>query len=248
MGGTTDNSRPRGTVTPVAMYNNEIWAFDLSHWGLQSGGRDEEHAISNLKTRAMVHFSNFLERHGEQSVPIGEVAVLERTKTDVDEEALDLERQPASAEELARTLQILDWVRQDLVEFLSSLREEELDWDDPERDPGEGVWWRTPRQIAWHIAICESRYYLGRLGIEPPEPFRSMTQALPAPSTPDLIELLARSAAHVRSVLPTLPTDLCREHADGQVWTTRKVLRRLAWHERTELVVMTKLLAKLRAA
>lgn len=232
----------------MAMYNNDIWAFDLSHWGLQSGGRDEEHAITNLKTRAMVHFCNFLERHGEECVPIGEVIVLERKRTDVDEEALELEREPATAEELTRTLQLLDWVRDDLLETLGSAREEELDWDDPERDPGGDLWWRTPRQIAWHIAVCESRYYLSRLGVEPPEPFRSMTQALPAPSTSDLLDFLSRSATHVRKVLPSLPTDLCREHTDGQVWTTRKVLRRLAWHERIELVVMTRLLTKLRTS
>lgn len=95
--------------------------------------------------------------------------------------------------------------------------------------------------MIWHIAITETRYYLARLGVESPEPFRSLRRPLPAPPTAELLGALERSAGHVRRTLPTLPRDLFRE-ADGEQWTTTKVLRRLAWHERSELDVVRTLL------
>lgn len=42
-----------------------------------------------------------------------------------------------------------------------------------------------------------------------------------------------------------MPSDALRRD-DGEVWTSVKVLRRLAWHERGELVAIRELLAVLR--
>src|SRR6266545_4900328 len=92
-------------------------------------------------------------------------------------------------------------------------------------------WTGTPRAMAWHIADTDSRYYLASLGVDPP------------PRAPDLREEMERSAQHVRRVLPSLRRDL-RVERRGQVWTTTKVLRRLAWHARVEVDVVRDLLAK----
>ena len=47
--------------------------------------------------------------------------------------------------------------------------------------------------------------------------------------------------AAVSSVAPAL-----LRRSDGEVWTTIKLLRRLAWHERGELVVMRRLAERAR--
>jgi hypothetical protein len=89
--------------------------------------------------------------------------------------------------------------------------------------------------MAWHLADTESRYYLPSLG-------------LPArPAEPDLITELAASAEHVRTTVHAMPADLVR-HERGEIWTTTKVLRRLAWHERAELVTMHQLAHQAKAA
>jgi hypothetical protein len=78
------------------------------------------------------------------------------------------------------------------------------------------------------VVNTESRYYLPCLG-------------LPArPAEPDLLAELAASAEHMCRVVATMPADLIRRH-EHETWTTTKVLRRLAWHERSELVAMHRL-------
>ncbi|HEV3364579.1 MAG TPA: hypothetical protein VG795_10675 [Acidimicrobiia bacterium] len=49
------------------------------------------------------------------------------------------------------------------------------------------------------------------------------------------------------TTLPLLPAALQTEE-HGERWTTTKVLRRLAWHERAELEVMKQMLRKARLA
>lgn len=51
----------------------------------------------------------------------------------------------------------------------------------------------------------------------------------------------------MRATLRDLPADLVNHH-NGTEWTTVKVLRRLAWHELGELVVLRRLLARARFA
>jgi hypothetical protein len=83
------------------------------------------------------------------------------------------------------------------------------------------------------VADTESRYYLPRLGL----PSR--------PREADLLVELRRSAAHVQATISSVAPALLR-HSDGEVWTTTKLLRRLAWHERGELVVMRQLAERAR--
>lgn len=148
-----------------------------------------------------------------------------------DELAFERDRMPATRAERARTQEILDACRAETIELIRSATDAELDYDDPERVLPAWATWRTSRQLARHITDTETRYYLASLGVEPP------------PRAPDLLVELVRSAEHVRGTLPTLPPDLLVDEG-GQVWTTTKVLRRLAWHEAGELVVIRRLLAQ----
>lgn len=219
-------------------------AYDVPSWGLMAEATNEESALAELVAgEASVAFARFLERHGEHPrVPtLEEVRVIERRQITADEQAFERDHRTATDEELNRTLQVLEWARSDLLEMLSSATDEELDWGDPHRVLPDWAWWRTPRQMALHIAITESHYYLRNLGVTPP--------ALPivigeVPTTTDLRECLRLSAEHVRRVLPQLPRDLAFRYEDGQEWTTTKSIWRLAWHERGENDVIRDLLAQ----
>ena len=87
-------------------------------------------------------------------------------------------------------------------------------------------------QLALHIADTESRYYLPVLG-------------LPArPRADGLVTELEESGAHVRRVVSGMAPDLASASDDHGSWTSVKVLRRLAWHERGELDVLARLVGQ----
>jgi uncharacterized damage-inducible protein DinB len=154
------------------------------------------------------------------------VVVVERIHGD--EQAFGRDHQPATAGERAQTLAILSAARQQTLALISACPDAVLDWDDPQRVLPPWASWRTLRQMAWHVADTESRYYLPALGL----PARAREG--------DLLEELQRSAEHVRTAVSNVALARVRR-SEGEVWTTTKLLRRLAWHERGELVVMQRL-------
>lgn len=195
------------------------WTFDLRFWGLAGQGYDERTALAALEVAT-----------GE---PVDTFAVAERIHGD--ELIFERDRRPATPAEFAITRCLLAAARTETTRLVSSATEAELDWDDPDRRLPAWARWRTPRQLAWHIADVASRYYLAGLGLPAP------------PRAGDLPTELAASHAHVLASLDRLPPD--RTGVAGQTgWTTVKVLRRLAWHEPGELVVLHRLLARARCA
>lgn len=140
-----------------------------------------------------------------------------------DEKAFDRDRVPASQEEVERTIEILAAARTELLELLQNLTDSELDQSIPQGAGFAG--WSTVRERAWHIADTESRYYLPALGL--PSKRRSL----------DLLSELRESAEYIGTILRGMPRNLTRK-TDGEVWTSTKLLRRLAWHERGELAVI----------
>jgi hypothetical protein len=192
------------------------WSFDLDLWGLVGQGRDEEGALDDL--RRAVGTSNEVE-----------FDVAERV--DGDEKVFQPDLRACTSAERDATSTILAECRQRTIELIGSCPPEVLDWDDPERRLPSYARWRTIRQLAWHVVDTESRYYLPMAGLGYREPCAELTDEL------------VRSAAQVRNAVQTMPADLVRRH-DGQVWTSVKLLRRLAWHERGELAVMESLAAR----
>jgi hypothetical protein len=154
----------------------------------------------------------------------GELRVAERIAAD--EKAFRRDYEPATEAERAATLDILAAARADTIALVSTVSDAVLDHEDP---------WRTLRQTAWHVADTESRYYLPSLGLPP------------RPRADELIVELRASAAYVARMVAAV--DPARAHADANgEWTTTKLLRRLAWHERSELVTMRALAATAKAA
>lgn len=203
-------------VAMASAHGSAAWVFDPDAWGLCGQGSDEASALVDLR--------RVLDRHVE-------VVVAERVKGD--ERAFVRDRLPCTDSERYATLSILATTRPQTIELLRSCSAAELDWDDPERVLPSYARWRTLRQMGWHIVDTESRYYLPCLGLGYREPARA------------LLEELELSAAHVRKVVETMPAALVVEGEQG-AWTTVKVLRRLAWHERSELTVMQAMLMKAR--
>lgn len=150
-----------------------------------------------------------------------------------DERAFRRDREPVTDTELDRTLTILADARERSIAILDTLPDGLLDLDDPARKLPEWARWRTIRQTLWHITDTESRYYLPQSG-------------LPAKDRLDgLADELRESARHVRSALLAMPRDIVHRSGD-EVWTSTKLLRRLAWHERGELDAIDGLLARWR--
>ncbi|HZC25521.1 MAG TPA: hypothetical protein VE287_00775 [Actinopolymorphaceae bacterium] len=193
------------------------WAFEVELWGVCGQGADERAALDDL--RCQVDDDVRLE-------------VAERIHGD--EQAFARDRAPCTDAERKTTLEILASCRCETLALVRSCPSVVLDWDDPSRVLPSYARWRTIRQLAWHVVDTESRYYLPGLGLG----YRPRTEVLPV----ELVE----SAAHVRATVEAMPSDLVRT-VDGEVWTSVKLLRRLAWHERGELVVMKTLAARARA-
>jgi len=152
------------------------------------------------------------------------------------ESAFQRDRRPCTAAERQATRDILASVRSELIALVSELSDPLLDWEDPERVLPSYASWRSVRQLAWHVVDTESRYYLPCTGLGYREP------------TESLFDELVQSAAHVDAVVQSMPADVVRTTEAGEVWTSTKLLRRLAWHERGELAVMRDLAAKARRA
>lgn len=192
------------------------WVFDLDLWGVCGQGTDEGDALRDLG-RTLGHRVDLV--------------VAERLRGD--ERAFERDRRPCTPGERDATLEIMGDTRRQTLALLRSCTEEELASVDHNRSLPSFASWRTLQQMGWHVADCESRYYLPAVGL----PSR--------PPAGGLVEELTDSAEHVRTHVRQMPADVVIEQ-DGEVWTTVKLLRRLAWHERGELAVMHTMLARLR--
>ncbi len=148
-----------------------------------------------------------------------------------DEMAFRRDHVPATDQELTQTLRVLAAQRRRSLQVLATLPSEVLDRDDPHRIMPTWARWRTIRETLWHIADTESRYYLPACGL----PGRDQHH--------DLREELRESAGHVRDVLMNMPRDLVHQES-GEVWTSTKLLRRFAWHEKGELDAVDQLLGR----
>lgn len=209
-------------VAMAADHAAAAWAFDPDLWGRCGQGHDEDSAV-----RALCH--DVGSGTGTGVDPI----VVERITGD--EQAFTRDLQPIGDVEREVTLAILAAVRDQTLALVTASSPAVLDYDDPTRTLPAWARWRTLRQMAWHLADTESRYYLPALG-------------LPArPAQPDLISELTASARHVHATVSTMPATLVRR-TPTEVWTTTKVLRRLAWHERSELITMRHLAHQARTA
>jgi len=121
---------------------------------------------------------------------------------------------PLTAQDIDRGMQILTRSRADLLDAVFGLNPEQLS----KKYPGER--WSV-EGILRHVGGTEW-WYLNCLGL-----------AFPEDELPDAaFSRLERARALLVEVLPTLVGSELITGRYGEFWSPRKVLRRLAWHER----------------
>jgi DinB family protein len=133
---------------------------------------------------------------------------------------------PLGPLDVDRAMHILAWCRADLLGMVSGLTSEQLSRSHP------GERWDI-NGILKHIAGGEW-WYQERIGF----PFPEREQDLPL----DPLTSLELVRDHFRTLLPKLAGLDRVVGREGELWSPRKVLRRLVWHERDHTEHIRKLL------
>lgn len=186
-----------------------VWSFDLDHWGECGQGVDEAAALANLARRT----GNIQQR------------IVDRITTARLEQVFTADLLPATDEQIAATSEALRHERALTTALISRASAQQLDAVDDDVAQPSWMRWRTAAAVAWHIADTESRHYMRLLG------------AGERAAVPDLLVELEQSGAWIQDRLRTIPRSAVMQHRT-ETWTTVKVLRRLAWHERVESVFL----------
>lgn len=195
--------------TMVALGEVAVWSFELGAWGECVQARTQSAAVASFGSRVQRPPATLVV--GERISGPGAV---------FSEDLL-----PATDAQIARTIEILDSQRSRRSSMLVGVTDDELDREDVGVQQPSWMTWRTPRTILRHIVDTESRAYPRWCGLPQLD------------SVEDLHDELERSAEHIRQVLESMPRTFRTEHR-GETWTPVKLLRRLAWHERIELVFL----------
>jgi len=193
-------------------------------------GRTKESVLEKVRI-AIVEWFDWLDRYKESHPDIGddmEVEIAEMLRVNYNpteagkpEPLFWLEVLPVRRGDIERTIRLMGYSRKDLLELVSSMTEECLDW----KPPGKP---RTIRNCLKHIAYVEP-WYISRLNIKLPEDYPE-----------DVFELLNYTRDIVIDCLKNFPERRMRGVSQPKkdkspvcdLWTTRKVLRRLVDHER----------------
>ncbi len=206
-------------------------------------GRTPRSALKKVRA-ALVEWHGWLRRHGERPhIKVDEIEVVEDEILRVTYNPVEAgkpeplfwsEVLPISGKEIERTIQLMNYSRSDLLKLVSALDEEVLDWQPPEKP-------RTIRNCLKHIGIVEW-WYITRLDIDLPEEFPE-----------DVFELLHSTREVALHNLQNLPEEKWsgvfqpKKYVDPEaivcnLWTARKMLRRLVDHERLHTRYIEKIL------
>jgi len=121
---------------------------------------------------------------------------------------------PLTASELQHAQKLLDWSRQELLDSVAALDEQALEASHP------GERWSISG-ILLHITGAEW-WYLDRLDL-----------AFPREQVADKpFSRLSQVRAHLLEILPSLEGSGQVVGKHGELWSPRKFVRRLLWHER----------------
>ena len=205
-------------------------AFVPSCAGCWVFGRTPESALMKAKI-AIAEWFEWMKKHAEQ-VPVEmknfDVEVAEMLRVDYNpveagkpEPLFWSEVAPITKKDIARTIRLMTYSREDLLKLVSNLSNECLDWL-PLKKP------RTIRNCLRHIAYVEP-WYITRLNID-----------LPSKYPRNVFKTLDYTRKIVVDHLRSLPRDKKRgifqpkkdPSPKCNLWTARKVLRRLVDHER----------------
>ena len=193
-------------------------------------GRTPERALMKVRL-AVAEWFDWVKKHGEH-VPLEgkdfEIEVAEVLRVNYNpveagkpEPLFWSEVLPVTKEDVARTIRLMSYSRKDLLQLVSNLSDECLDWK-PLNGP------RTIRNCLRHIAYVEP-WYISRLNVD-------LLRKYPR----NVFKMLDRTREDVVEFLKKMPRDKMRGIYQPKkdpspicnLWTARKVLRRLVDHER----------------
>jgi len=215
-------------------------AFVPSCPGCWVFGRTPERALKKVKI-VISEWFEWMEKHGEQ-VPTQtkdfEVEVAETLRVSYNpveagkpEPIFWSEVPPITKKDVTRTLRLMNYSREDLLKLASDLSNECLDWPPPNKP-------RTIRNCLRHIAYVEP-WYITRLNVD-----------LPSRYPRNVFDMLHDTRKAVVDYLKSMPRDkmqgIFQTKKDPSpicnLWTARKVLRRLVDHERLHTKYIEKVL------
>ncbi len=211
-------------------------------------GQTKERALKKVKV-AIVEWFDWLKRHKENIPRLGrdfqpdinnkvEIEIAEMLRVDYNpakagkpEPLFWSEVPPVKKDDIKRTIRLMNYSRKDLLNLVSELTGKQLSFK-PSDKP------RTIRNCLKHIAYVEP-WYITRLNIELPENYPK-----------DVFELLDYTREIVVNSLHNLPKERMRgifqpgkyKSPICDLWTARKVLRRLVDHERLHTRYIQKVL------
>jgi hypothetical protein len=204
-------------------------AFAPEYPGCWVYGRTEKIALREVKNNVFEWF-DWAKRHGESVPDVSDdlkIETIEMAKVDYDpseaytpEPLFWCEVAPVKKEDIEKTIRLMGYSRQDLLNTIASVNESIMDWQPP-------VKLRPIRDCLIHIARAEL-WYITRLNIE-------ITEKLPE----NHAELLDYSRKTVTESLKSLPERKMKGIFQPRkyrspvcnLWTARKVLRRIVDHE-----------------
>ena len=144
-----------------------VWVLNLI--GCATFAPTEVEALAKVP-QAIAEYCDFVGRHNGRDdaceFEAVEPFVAERL-IGADEGLFEDDREEASIEQIEHMIQLLMWSRADLFEVLASVPEAAFEWDPPYKRYPSWAQWRTIGEVLAHIAICETRYYLGGIGYDP---------------------------------------------------------------------------------
>jgi hypothetical protein len=136
---------------------------------------------------------------------------------------------PLTRLETERALLILEWSREELLELMGGMDESQLSYQP------EGERWSL-EGIAAHVATAEW-WLLDRLDMA--------AAVLPRASlSGTAVERMAQTRAIVEKILPELAGMDRVVGKEGELWSPRKVVRRMLWHERDHIQHIRRLLMR----
>ncbi len=209
-------------------------------------GHTKERAKEKVRI-AIVEWFDWLEKHGENTPDISnklEIEVTEMLRLDYNpvkagkpEPLFWSEVPPVKKEDIKRTIRLIAYSRKDLLNLVSNLTGKQLSFKSPDKP-------RTVKNCLKHIAYVET-WYITRLNIELSENYPK-----------DVFGLLNYTRKMVVSSLSNLPKEKMRgifqpskyKSPICDLWTARKVLRRLVDHERLHTKYIQSLLKMYPAA
>ena len=215
-------------------------AFVPEYPGCWVFGQTKESALAKIRT-AIVDWFNWVNKHGESHIDISpgiEVKVVEMLRVDYNpaeagkpEPLFWSEVLPVQSHDIETTIRLMKYSRKDLLELVDNLTEECLEWKPSEKP-------RTINNCLEHIAHVEP-WYITRLNIELPEDYPTAVFELLNYTRDIVLDCLQNFPERKMSGIfqpEKYKSPVC------DLWTARKVLRRLVDHERLHTKYIDKLL------